>query len=650
MNGKRLVSDKIDAFTIVEGESPITTQYTRRAQIHSAEPKKVRHNRYITGLDGLRALAVVGVILFHLMPSTVPGGWLGVPLFFVLSGYLITDLLIKEYDDTGHIRVGSFWLRRIRRLYPALVTMLVLTSLVIIFWAPSLLYNLRYNVLSNLAYVYNYWAMAHGQSYFDQFGGASPFTHLWSLSIEGQFYLFWPFIVLLLLKTRLRRGFVTLLLTLAAGGSALLMALLYQPENINRAYYGTDTRMFALLLGAALAFCWPASHLSNRLNLEMRSYLNIIGFIAILDTLLGFMVMGGQKIFTYQVGMFAMTLIMTVLVAVVAHPSSWFSHGLNKKILNYVGQRSYSIYLYQLPVFVFYEKFLPHYHFTWLNALVEVILVFVLSEISYRYVEALFRKPARLKAALIKLWGQPVRAFVLLGLLMILLFTLVINLARPQAGMAAPKTHLQKQLESNEAKIAANNKKAKSKQSAVQANQPLTSQQKALIASYGITEAQYRAFSQMDITAIGDSVMLDAAPSLQELNSKVVVNAQVGRQATDAINDLISQINSQGISSRLVIGLGTNGDIKESDIERLMAALPKNEKVYWANNYVVSKPWMTTNNQLLEKEAKKYSNFYVVDWADLVAGHGDWLASDGVHPGPTGNLNYTRAIVAKMTE
>ncbi|MGL5465921.1 MAG: acyltransferase family protein, partial [Leuconostoc lactis] len=140
----------------------------------------MRKRRYITGFDGLRAIAVIGVIAFHLLPTHIVGGWLGVPLFFVLSGYLITDLLIQEYDRHDKIAPWQFYARRLKRLYPALVVLLLITVTIIFLFDRQLIYNLRYVVLTNLLYVYNFWAIGHGESYFQQFGGASPFTHLWS--------------------------------------------------------------------------------------------------------------------------------------------------------------------------------------------------------------------------------------------------------------------------------------------------------------------------------------------------------------------------------------------------------------------------------------------------------------------------------------
>ncbi|MCY0881731.1 MAG: acyltransferase, partial [Firmicutes bacterium] len=217
------------------------------------------HARYMPGLDGLRALAVLAVIAYHLKLPWAPGGLLGVGVFFTLSGYLITDLLLAQYRKYGHLRWKEFFFRRAKRLLPALWVMMAVVLLYIVCFDGDLLSSLGGDVLAALFYVSNWWYIFHHVSYFASFV-PSPFVNLWSLAVEEQFYLIWPLILIVLLKFVQSTWGRVLLTLLLAAASALAMALIYQPGSIpNLVYYGTDTRAFALLIGAALAFVWPSA-------------------------------------------------------------------------------------------------------------------------------------------------------------------------------------------------------------------------------------------------------------------------------------------------------------------------------------------------------------------------------------------------------
>lgn len=605
--------------------------------------------RYITGFDGLRAIAVIGVILFHLMPAKIVGGWLGVPLFFVLSGYLITDILIQEYDTNQFISPLKFYMRRLKRLYPALIGMLLITTTIILLCDQQLIYNLRHIVLTNLLYVYNFWAIGHGESYFQQFGGASPFTHLWSLSVEGQYYLVWPFIVWGVLKVRFKREYVALALFLLSIMSATLMAIYYQPANINRAYYGTDTRLFAILLGSSLAFIWPSIKLQKSITKQSKKILNVTGLIAFIIIMGGFLFLNGQNSLTYYGLMYLFTFTIAILIAVIVHPASWFSKVFNNNYLNYFGTRSYSIYLYQLPVFVFYEKFLPNYKPTGLNLIIEIVLVLVFSELSYRYIEHSLHYKAKLKQVLKKLMASRNRFFVSITLGLVFVLFIMQGLLDPRAGQARPETKLQKTLTSNQSAVAKQNA-AVEKKSHTENEQStnLTTEEKSLIAIYGLNKKQYLVFKDMNFTAIGDSVMLDAAPFLQEVNQNMVVDAEVGRQSYETPK-IVDQMAKQGkLAPNMLIGLGTNGNIKRQDLDHMMKSFGSKRQIYWMNNFVQSRPWQNDNNSMLDDAAKDYKNLHVINWYGLAEKHLEWFADDGVHPGAIGDRQYVRLLVEEV--
>lgn len=625
--------------------------------------------RYITGFDGLRAIAVIGVIIFHLWPKVLPGGWMGVPLFFVLSGYLITDLLIQEYDRNGHIDVLSFYRRRMKRLYPALLMMLFATATYIALFARDLLYNLRAILVSNMLYIYNIWATKHGDSYFDSWGGSSPFTHLWSLSIEGQFYLIWPIIVMLLLGLRIRRISIGAALIGLAGISAILLGVLYDPMNINRAYYGSDTRIFAVLFGAALAFGWPSRRMKYILSPRVKRNLNALGAIALTLTIITFFGLNGEWRTTYMGLMFVATAIITSLIAITAHPASFLSHALDNKFLNYLGTRSYSIYLYQLPVFVFFDKLVPQ-HDSFLMGILKIIIVLILSELSYRYVENVFRRVKKPALGSGTSWyktffgSHSVQAMLVVAVMLIAGTGYAVS--ANESAQAKPKNTLEKRLDSNKSRINEANKRAvaqakkaqkesNSKQSSAKSSSQkvnpnsLTQQARDLMGKYGLNADQFTAIRDNRMTAVGDSVMVDVAPDLQELMPNTVANATVGRQPY-SVPEILQSYDSQNLlSQNIVISIGTNGLIGDNDFNKVMDIVGKDRQVYWINGYA-SRDWVTQNNNFLSTQAKTHKNLHIVDWASLAKDHPEWLGDDHVHPNTNGSVQYASLIAKTMAE
>lgn len=277
------------------------------------EKRRIKNSRYITGIDGVRTLAVIGVIFYHLMPSYLPGGYLGVPILFVISGYLITDLLRQEWQQNEKIGVLKFYIRRLKRLYPSLVTVLVISTAYITLFQRNLLNNLRGAVLSSLLYVNNWWQIDHGLSYFDRFGNESPFTHLWTMAVEGQNYLIWPILFIFLMKFVKRRDWIFYALSIAALLSAIGMAVGFTPgEDPTRVYYGTDTRIFSILIGNALAFIWPSTRLKTEIPDSAKRILNIAGLASLFMLVVSFIFMDDRFSFPYYGGIYLVSLITAV--------------------------------------------------------------------------------------------------------------------------------------------------------------------------------------------------------------------------------------------------------------------------------------------------------------------------------------------------
>nr|WP_223804675.1 acyltransferase [Lactococcus protaetiae] len=223
--------------------------------------------RYITGFNGLRTVGVLAVILYHIWPNTIRGGFLGVVLFFVLSGYLVTDSLLREYDKNQSINFLKFWGRRLKRLYPLLITVFLVVTPYILFFQRNLWQGLRSEFLSAIFSVQNWWQISQGSSYFANIAGASPFKHIYYLAIEGQFFLIWPLVLFILIKFVKSRGKNFVIANIIAFISLVLMIIMFRPDtDPTRVYYGTDTRLFSLMMGASLAFIWPLNKLSKKIN------------------------------------------------------------------------------------------------------------------------------------------------------------------------------------------------------------------------------------------------------------------------------------------------------------------------------------------------------------------------------------------------
>ena len=364
--------------------------------------------RYMPGLDGLRAVAVLAVIAFHLDLPWAGGGLLGVGIFFTLSGYLITDLLLAQWEDGGRLRLAEFWLHRARRLLPALVVMLTVVVAWVTLLHRSQLAALRGAAVASLGFVSNWWLIAQRVSYFDRFGPPSPLGHLWSLAVEEQFYLVWPWLLLLglmLFPTRDRRAGlyprlagVTVLLALA---SAVGMAWLYRPGfDTTRVYDGTDTRAFGLLAGAALAMVWPSRHLTARVQPSARWLLDGVGAAGLLVVVLLIGHTTEYSPFLYRGGMVLLAVATAVVVAVVAHPASRLGAALGCRPIRWLGVRSYGIYLWHLPVIVLTSP-AADTGTNPLRAAGQVTASVGLAALSWRYVE----EPVR-HGALTRLWRR----------------------------------------------------------------------------------------------------------------------------------------------------------------------------------------------------------------------------------------------------
>ena len=369
-------------------------------------PRPIRADqRYVAGLDGIRALAVVCVILFHLSFPGAGGGMLGVGVFFTLSGYLITDLLLDRWRRRGDFGLRNFWLRRARRLLPALFVMLAVVSVCVAVFDASQLGGTRRQVIAAIGYFNNWSTIAQNGSYFARFATPLPLDHLWSLAIEEQFYLVWPWLLLLGIRFVRGRGRLALPVLAGAAASAIAMGLLYHPGyDPTRVYEGTDTRAFALLIGAALAFVLP---LNGRFGegarrpapADVRNILDtlgIVGFVCVIALVFG---TDSFTSFLYPWGFLLLSLATVAMIVAALEPTSRVGAALSWEPLRWVGVRSYGIYLWQWPIIALASR--NQTGFSFIRALLEVAATVVVAMLSWRYIE----EPVR-QGALGRLWKQ----------------------------------------------------------------------------------------------------------------------------------------------------------------------------------------------------------------------------------------------------
>ncbi|MFS7408246.1 acyltransferase family protein [Carnobacterium maltaromaticum] len=617
--------------------------------------KRLKSSRYMSGLDGLRALAVIGVIFYHLTPHILPGGFLGVPIFFVLSGYLISDLLIQEFEQNGKISLKQFWKRRLNRLYPALVTMLILVTGWITIFERSLLLNIRNMILTSLVYLNNWWQISQGASYFDRFTTPSPFVHLWSLAIEGQFYLIWPVIVVFAIVFIKRNDWIFYTFIGVSILSALLMAILYVPgADPSRVYYGTDTRAFSLLIGSALAFIWPSMKLKKNLPNAGRVTLDAVGVLS-LGLLIWLMVqLMDSDPFTYYGGIFIFSLISGILVAVVAHPATWLAKLLSLQPLKWIGQRSYGLYLWQYPVMILYEVKVGDTSLHPLRHLIiQITLIILISEASYRFVEMPFKK-LNIREVLNwnviadhgkSLWrnqtitGKMHKVGIVL-LSLILIISLVGFTVAP-VGDSPGKIRLAAQLKANQTKI------DKQKQDLIKQKNKKVEESAVREPLFGLTPEQMKEAGELKVTLIGDSVMLSVVNPVEQLFPKAVIDGVIGRQLYQTVPVIESLKQEDKLGNPVVIALGTNGAFTDKQMDDLLAAVGDSKKVYLVNTQV-PKNWKNSVNQGISSAAKRHSNVEVIDWNSYSQNHSDWFYEDGVHPNETGAEEYTKLIATSV--
>ncbi|HDR7495255.1 TPA: acetyltransferase [Bacillus cereus] len=597
-----------------------------------------KNSRYMAGLDSLRGLAILGVMLYHINFNWMPGGFLGVTVFFVLSGYLITDILAMEWKRNKRINLKKFWLSRARRLLPGMLVMLVITLAWITIFHSSLLEKMRGDSLAALFYVSNWWYIYHKVSYFDNFNQLSPLNHFWSLAVEEQFYVVWPFIISLGLYYIKKQSRMILLICLGAVASAVAMAILYEPgADPSRIYYGTDTRAFSLLIGAVLALVWPSNRLANKIIPKARFILDVVGGIALIMILVMFWKTNQYDPFLYKGGMVLLSIATALLVANLAHPASRIAQFLRFRPLRWIGIRSYGIYLWHYPILTLTTPKVNAGDFLLIRAILQFLLIILIAQISWKFIEKPIRQGALRNIQFKNLRIQNVTLGVKLALICTLFVSSIAVVGLSKASKAKENSQ-QDKVETAQTQPAPH-------PVAVWENPNQETPQKQG-ESKEVNSAQPK--NSLTVTAIGDSVMIDITPYLKNAFPDIRIDAQIGRQLSKAI-PVVEQLKYEGnLGNYVIIGLGTNEAFTTEQLVSLIKVIGNERKIIFINTRV-PRPWESIVNERLKVTASEYPNVTLVDWYAASTGKRDYFAPDGVHLTKLGAEAYA-ALVAKAVK
>ena len=598
----------------------------------------------VAGLDGVRAIAVTLVILFHLTPGTTIGGYLGVDLFFVVSGYLITTLLLRERNETGRIRLSTFWVRRARRLLPALVVLVLVCCTAAWAIGGDVLVGLGLQVLGAATFSSNWLLLAAGSSYF---GDSLPelFRNLWSLAAEEQFYLVWPLLLVLVL-VRMPRPLRLILVGLLATASAVAMAVLYTPADPNRVYYGTDTHAFGLAIGAFLALVavsWPRRLLEW--PRAARRVLGVTGPIALL-ALLGFAVlMPGDAPSVFRGGLVIVAVLTAIVIATLLVPSTPLARLLDLGAFRWVGKRSYGLYLWHWPVFVLVVSALPSWQRSgapgWAIGGIALAISVVAAALSYRFVEQPIRRRGFRGAwrSIRSGWRVPaIRSLIARVAATAAAAVLVVAAATGTVAALVSDPGVGE----TQAVVEAGQQAIRDADSSPDPT-PRSSTGGSATASPSATPVAAPEPAGAQITAVGDSVMLAAAPTLEAQLPGVSIDAVVSRHLGTAPGILQADLDAGTLRKIVVIGLATNGPIDRSMLEQLRAQIgPQRELV--VINAQAPRNWIDPNNAILSAFAQSYRNVELANWHDAAQTVLPLLARDQIHFGASGARVFAGTI------
>ena len=578
--------------------------------------KKSKAARYIAPIDGLRAIAVVAVLLYHAGVNWIPGGFLGVDLFFVISGYVITRLLLDSIEESSALDLRAFYAARLRRLFPSLLLMMASTTIIVAIWAPDAAKRFFQDIPYVLTGSNNWHLVANHQDYFAAIGRPPLLQHTWSLAVELQFYLIWPIILLGILKYFGKKNIARGALSIATiSGFALFIFSLNvdsaSSSRISHIYFGSDTHSLGLFLGAALAVSWVPQNLSKNISQRAQDFVDFIGVIGLLGLLSTFLFIDESNATLYRIAFPLAAIFGCFTLTSLVHPASRFAPLISKKPLLWIGQRSYGIYLWHWVLFQIMRPGIDLAGDVWAINAVRILIVLGLADISLRYVEipirrgelALWWRGLKYRTPDVRKRGRFMVWFTA-GLT-------VVVLASSSTVAIYRHNHAKQEVVQTDANNAA--------------EIPIIQEKKD------------------GIWLTGDSVILGIRAKLASHYTLALVNARVGRQIQE-LTDVVIQDLPHVAGDTIVLDLGNNNRLTRGSVENLFALL-KNQPHIVVVNTAVPRGWKDENNQIIASVAAEYSQVQIVDWASISANHPEFFGPDGVHLNDAGSSVYVAAIM-----
>lgn len=602
---------------------------------------------YQPAIDGLRAVSVAAVVLYHADVSWMPGGFLGVEVFFVVSGFLITSLLVEERHHAGSISLRNFWMRRGRRLLPALYLLLAVVSVASLLVYRDAAGRMGGDVLSAIFYVHNWWQIAQDQSYFAQAGRPPLLQHLWSLSIEEQFYLIFPPILALAMARFVRNRIVWVLVAMAVASSVWMAIGFEEFTDPSRVYYSTFTRASGMLLGAVLALVWAPWRTKGRAAPTAGPALNVAGILGLVLIGWFFTRVNAFDPFIYRGGFLMLDVVCIVVIAVLVHPSASLNRVLGLPPLVWLGQRSYAIYLWHWPIFMVTRPELD-VPLTGVPLFVlRIGLTLAAAELSYRYVEQPMRQGAlgdwwhRLRSSTGMEHRFAVRRALTVGGIGLGL-TALIAWGLQAAASSPEREQLALEAASALPDLPADDDTATT--TTVPADGAVATTVPAG-ADAGVPSTTV-ASTATNAVAVGDSVMLGATQELKNAMPGLTVDAKVARQF-DTILDVVRWYESEGLlPGPLIVHAGTNGTFSDGDLDTLFEIA--GDRPVLLVNAKVERPWQDLVNERLAAAAGRHDNAVLVDWHATAEQHPEWFAEDGAHLRPEGARALAQLIAEKL--